>query len=103
MRARPAGQAALALAGGYLAVLVVTRRRQHRGATDQEVVRPLPGDDLLPAAKLQPTHAITIAAVGRGRSRIPNGTAALGPPVGALVLGHVCNVTPATTARSRRS
>jgi pimeloyl-ACP methyl ester carboxylesterase len=62
MRARHVGQAMLALAGGYLGMLVVTRRQQHWGATDQEITQPLPGDDLLPAAKLASTHAITIAA-----------------------------------------
>ncbi len=60
MRVRHVGQAVLALAGGYLGLLVVTRRQQHWGATDQEVTQPLPGDDLLPAAKLHSTHAITI-------------------------------------------
>jgi pimeloyl-ACP methyl ester carboxylesterase len=62
MRARHVGQAVLALAGGYLAILVVTRRQRHWGATNQEITQPLPGDDLLPAAKLASTHAITIAA-----------------------------------------
>jgi pimeloyl-ACP methyl ester carboxylesterase len=62
MRARHVGQAVLALAGGYLGLLVVTRRQQHWGATDQEAVRPLPGDDLIPAAKLGWTHGITIGA-----------------------------------------
>jgi uncharacterized membrane protein len=62
MRVRHVGQAVLALAGGYLGVLVVTRRQQHLGATDQEVTQPLQGDDLLPAAKLHSTHAITIGA-----------------------------------------
>jgi pimeloyl-ACP methyl ester carboxylesterase len=62
MRARRVGQALLALAGGYLGLLAVTRRQRHWGATDQEVTQPLPGDDLLPTARLQSTHAITIAA-----------------------------------------
>jgi pimeloyl-ACP methyl ester carboxylesterase len=62
LRARRVGQAALVLAGGYLGLLAVARRQQHWGATDQEVTQPLPGDDLLPAAKLASTHAITIAA-----------------------------------------
>jgi pimeloyl-ACP methyl ester carboxylesterase len=62
MRARRVGQAMLALAGGYLGMLAVTRRHKHWGATDQEITQPLPGDDLLPAAKLHSTHAITIAA-----------------------------------------
>jgi pimeloyl-ACP methyl ester carboxylesterase len=62
MRARHVGQATLALAGGYLAVLAVARRQQHWGATDQEITQPLPGDNLLPAATQAWTHAITIAA-----------------------------------------
>ena len=63
MKARHASAAALALAGGSLAVLVGTRRwHQHWGATDEEIARPLPGDDLIPAAKLDSTHAITIHA-----------------------------------------
>ena len=63
MKARNAGAATLALAGGYLAVLVSTRRwHQHWGATNEEITRPLPGDHLIPAARLDSTHAITIAA-----------------------------------------
>src|SRR5215207_6621837 len=63
MKARTAGAAALALAGGYLALLVSTRRwHQHWGATDEEITRPLPGDDLIPNSKLDSTHAITIHA-----------------------------------------
>jgi hypothetical protein len=67
MNVRRLGQATLGLAGGYLAALTVTRRwHQHWGATDQEIIRPLPGDELVPAARLDSTHAITIAApVGR--------------------------------------
>jgi pimeloyl-ACP methyl ester carboxylesterase len=62
MRARRVGQAVLALAGAYLGLLAVARRQQHWGATDQEITQPLPGDELLPTAKLQSTHAITIGA-----------------------------------------
>jgi hypothetical protein len=63
MKLRRLGTAALALAGGSLAALTVTRRwHQHWGATNQEITRPLPGDDLIPAAKLDSTHAITIHA-----------------------------------------
>jgi hypothetical protein len=63
MKARNAGAAAFALAGGYLALLVSTRRwHQHWGATNEEITRPLPGDDLIPAARLDSTHAITIHA-----------------------------------------
>jgi hypothetical protein len=43
-------------------MLVVARRHQHRAATDKEVVGSLPGDDLIPAARLDSTHAITIRA-----------------------------------------
>src|SRR5215218_7950667 len=53
MKARHASAAALALAGGSLAVLVGTRRwHQHWGATDEEIAQPLPGDDLIPEPKL---------------------------------------------------
>ena len=63
MKARHASAAALTLAGGSLAVLVGTRRwHQHWGATDEEIARPLPGDDLIPDPKLNSTHAITIHA-----------------------------------------
>ena len=63
MKARHAGQVALAVAGGYLTVLVTARRyRQHWGASDAEITRPLPGDDLIPMSKLDSTHAITIHA-----------------------------------------
>jgi hypothetical protein len=43
-------------------MLVVARRRQHWGVTDEEVVGSLPGDDLIPAARLDSIHAITIRA-----------------------------------------
>ena len=57
------GAAAIVLAGGSLAVLAATRRwHQHWGATDEEVARPLPGDDLIADSKLDSTHAITIRA-----------------------------------------
>jgi hypothetical protein len=63
MKLRRLGQATLGLAGGYLAALTVTRRwHQHWGATDQEITQPLPGDELIPAARLDSTHAITIHA-----------------------------------------
>jgi hypothetical protein len=63
MKARHPAAAALALAGGSLAVLVGTRRwHQHWGATDKEIARPLPGDDLIPDPKLDSTQAITIHA-----------------------------------------
>ncbi len=63
MKVRRVGQAALALAAGSLTVLLGTRRwHQHWGATDEEITRPLPGDDRIPASKLDSTHAITIRA-----------------------------------------
>jgi hypothetical protein len=63
MKARHAAAAALALAGGSLAVLVGTRRwHQHWGATDEEITRPLPGDDLIPDPRLDSTQAITVRA-----------------------------------------
>jgi hypothetical protein len=53
MKAQHIAAAALALAGGYLAVLVGARRwHQHWGATDEEIARPLPGDDLIADCKL---------------------------------------------------
>ena len=63
MKAQHIAAAALALAGGYLAVLVGARRwHQHWGATDEEIARPLPGDDLIADCKLDSTQAITIHA-----------------------------------------
>jgi hypothetical protein len=63
MKLRGLGLAALALAGGSLAALTATRRwHQHWGATDSEITKSLPGDELIPAARLDSTHAITIAA-----------------------------------------
>jgi hypothetical protein len=63
MKARYAGAAAVALGGGYTAVMVGARRwHQHWGATDEEIARPLPGDDLIPAAKFHSTHAVTVHA-----------------------------------------
>ena len=63
MKLRRLGQAALGLAGGYLAALAATRRwHQHWGATDEEITKPLPGDDLILAARLDSTHAVTVHA-----------------------------------------
>lgn len=63
MNPRHTSAAALALAGGSLAVLAGTRRwHQHWGATNEEITRPLPGDDLIPDPKLDSTQAITIGA-----------------------------------------
>jgi hypothetical protein len=55
--------AAIVLPGGCLTALAATRRwHQHWGATDQEITKPLPGDDLIAESKLDSTHAITIHA-----------------------------------------
>jgi hypothetical protein len=63
MQLRRLGQAAIVVGGGYLAALAATRRwHQHWGASDQEITKPLPGDDLIPEARLDSTHAITIQA-----------------------------------------
>jgi len=63
MKGRHVGAATLGLAGGYLAMLVGARRwHQHWGASDEEIARPLPGDDLIASSKLGSTHAITIDA-----------------------------------------
>ena len=63
MKLRRLGQATLGLTGAYLAALAVSRRwHQHWGATEEEITRPLPGDDLIPNSKLDSTHAITIHA-----------------------------------------
>ena len=63
VKARHAPAAALALAGGSLALVAATRRwHQHWGATDEEIARPLPGDDLIPDPMLDSTQAITIHA-----------------------------------------
>ena len=63
MKARHTAAAALALAGGSLAMLVGTRHWHHHwGATDEEIARPLPGDNLIPDPKLDSTQAITIHA-----------------------------------------
>ncbi len=63
MKARHAGQVALAVAGSYLTLLTTTRRyHQHWGASDAEIARSLPGDDLIPVSKLDSTHAITAHA-----------------------------------------
>jgi len=55
----------LAAAGSAaIAAYVLAIRPWHLrwGSTDEEVDLPLPGDDLLPQAKLKATHAITIQA-----------------------------------------
>jgi hypothetical protein len=68
------------LVGGFTTLYLMVIRPWHLkwGATAEEVKRALPGDDLLPNAKINATHAITIAApidrvwpwiaqIGRGR------------------------------------
>ena len=63
MKLRRLGQTAVALSGGYLVALAASRRwHQHWGATDEEITKPLPGDDLIADSKLDSTHAITINA-----------------------------------------
>lgn len=52
--------AAAAAAAGY--VLAVRPRLLRWGATAQEAAGPLPGDELVPAARLQSTRAVNIAA-----------------------------------------
>lgn len=55
-----AALAAAAAAAGY--VLAVRPRLLRWGATAQEAAGPLPGDELVPAPRLQSTRAVTIAA-----------------------------------------
>jgi hypothetical protein len=63
MKVRRTVLGGLALVAGYPAALTATRRwHQHWGATDHEITRALPGDDLIPACRLDSTHAITIHA-----------------------------------------
>jgi hypothetical protein len=52
------------LAGGFTTLYLMVIRPWHLkwGATPDEVDRLLPGDGLIPAAKIDVTHAITIAA-----------------------------------------
>lgn len=69
----------LAGAAGAAAYALVVRPWHLRwGATEDEVKRPLPGDDFIPEPKIAATHAVTIAApaaqvwpwlvqIGRGR------------------------------------
>jgi hypothetical protein len=52
-----------ALGAGYVAMLFVNRRwHQHWGATDDEIRRPFPGDELIRKSKLDSTHGITVNA-----------------------------------------
>jgi hypothetical protein len=53
----------MAVGAGYAALVLTNRRwHQHWGATDEEIRRPLPGDELIPKSKLDSTHAITVQA-----------------------------------------
>ena len=62
MRAR-AGVGLLIIAAGTAAYVKVWRPWQLRwGATDQEVARPLPGDEMVPATTFNATRAISIGA-----------------------------------------
>jgi hypothetical protein len=56
-----AALAVAAAAAGY--VLAVRPRLLHWGATAQEASGPLPGDELVPTARLQSTRAVNIAAL----------------------------------------
>ena len=44
--------------GGYL----LRRQRLRRGATDEEVHKPLPGDEIVPHPMVETTHTVTIEA-----------------------------------------
>jgi len=44
--------------GGYL----LRRQGLRWGATDQEVHKPLPGDEIVPHPMLETTHAVTVQA-----------------------------------------
>lgn len=52
-------------AGLAFYALVIRPRILRWGATDQEVARPLPGDELIPAPKMNITQAVTIRAPAR--------------------------------------
>ncbi len=57
------GGLATVLAAGISAYWFVVRPwHLHWGASDEEIARPLLGDDLIPDAKISSTHAITIHA-----------------------------------------
>ena len=56
------GLAALLATGASAYWFAVRPWHLRWGATDEEIARPLPGDDLIPDAKLSSTHAITIHA-----------------------------------------
>jgi hypothetical protein len=56
------GVAAFSAAGLAAYALVIRPRIQRWGATDEEVSRPFPGDDLVPEPRMEYTNAITIRA-----------------------------------------
>jgi hypothetical protein len=58
--------AGTAAAAGY--VLAVRPRILTWGATEDEVARSLPGDELVPHPKMEATHAITIRASATARA-----------------------------------
>ena len=66
VRASPAGCAAVAAlaaaAAGAAYVLAVRPRLLRWGATTQEAAGPLPGDEIVPAPRMQSTRAVTIKA-----------------------------------------
>ena len=53
---------AIAIGALVAAGLLLHRYGRRSGATDEEVRRPLPGDDLVPEPMWQSTRAVTIAA-----------------------------------------
>lgn len=56
------GLAALCLAASALYAAVIRPWHLRWGASDEEIARTLPGDELVPKPRLNATHAITIAA-----------------------------------------
>ncbi|MGZ3645034.1 MAG: SRPBCC family protein, partial [Ktedonobacteraceae bacterium] len=52
----------LGLLAGVSGAYLLRRLGMRWGATDDEVHRPLPGDDLVPHPMLETTHAISIHA-----------------------------------------
>lgn len=65
------------LAGTLLLAPLLRRFYDRHGASDDELVRPLPGDDLVVRSKLRYTRAITIDAPGSGSSN--RSTTTVGP------------------------
>ena len=56
------GTAAAMSAAAAAYALVLRPRHLRWGATEAETLRPLPGDDLVPAPRVNATHAVTIQA-----------------------------------------